>query len=163
MKIFLAILLLSISVCGLMIPEKEESENRSKRSLATLLDAWIGGMALTGLRISYFPERIYHDVFGDKSKDLKEEMESVTKEKNQIYNRLLGDLENLTEVHQNLQNEHESQLNELKMQYKMDFVHALSLLQKEPLLKKLCRTEKCIEYSLDFDEFLTIPKKQEEN
>ena len=42
-----------------------DAKVRSKRSLANLLDAWISGFAVTGLRIQYYPEKVFFEVVGD--------------------------------------------------------------------------------------------------
>jgi hypothetical protein len=39
---------------------------RRKRSLADILDGWIGGIRLTGLRIAYYPTQWWTNLFGDK-------------------------------------------------------------------------------------------------
>ena len=48
--------------------EKFKEKPRSKRSLASLLDAYIGGLRITGLRFQFFPEKIFFETFGDHEK-----------------------------------------------------------------------------------------------
>ena len=51
-------------------PECDEgvAHSRNKRSLVTFLDLWINTLALTGLRISYYPYQYIQSLFGDHPK-----------------------------------------------------------------------------------------------
>ena len=42
--------------------------SRNKRSLVNFLDLWINTLALTGLRISYYPYKYIQSLFGDHPK-----------------------------------------------------------------------------------------------
>ena len=124
----------------------EEHRPRSKRSLATLLDAWIGTIAVTGLRISYFPEEWYYDIFGDKKKEAREQLDKIIADEHEQHRTLVKTLNQMTIEYEDQKSNSKENLELLKNQYKEDFKDALEVVDKKKLLKVLCGDTYCKEY-----------------
>ena len=152
-----SLIIIGISgVFGSLINEIEESQEpfedlmkhrpRSKRSLATLLDAWIGTIAVTGIRFSYFPEEWYYDVFGDKKKDAREELDQIIADEHEQHRTLVKTLNKMSIDYADRRSSSMENLALLKNQYREDFKDALEVIDKKKLLQVLCGDTYCKEY-----------------
>lgn len=125
--------------------------NRSKRSLATLFDAWIGAMATTGLRISYFPEQIWHDIFGDKPKKEMERMKERIEEEQKRLIKLQEKFKKMAANHHEEKAYLNQSLDKLKVKYEEDVGDAMREVKNSRLMiRLLCGDDyNCAEYSID--------------
>ena len=124
-------------------PEKTNQKlSRKKRFVTEALDGWIGIIALTGWRTSFSPDLIFYDLFKDKSKEEKEELEKVIKEsRNQIRKKLQKQYENMQDEHIQLKNKNELNYKNLKTRHEKDLrigLLGLNKIYREKALKDVC-------------------------
>ena len=83
----------------------------------SLLDGWIGIIALTGWRTSFSPDLIFYDFFKDKSKEEKKELEKFIIESRNELRKLQKQYENMQDEHIQLKQENELNYKNLKSRH----------------------------------------------
>ena len=132
--------------------DKEHPKNnqvhrsRPKRSLATLLDTWIGAMAVTGLRFSYFPEEWYYDTFGDKNQEAKNELDETIADHDEQHRKLVQSFEELSNDYDDKKINGKRNVAMLKKQYEEDFKETLGVIDRTKMIEILCGDTFCKEY-----------------
>ncbi len=135
---------------------------RPKRSLATLLDVWIGGMALTGLRIAYFPEKIVHDIIGDGSKEAKNKVNQDIRDKDAEVRKAKAAHKRYVVQKEERKRAIERSIHKLMARYKAEIQEASKFLgNPEEILEQLCDSEECLKYSIPLHEHFKHDFEQE--
>lgn len=157
MKIILSVIIFfATGVSGSLINPEESSKDytkdnevhrsRPKRSLATLLDAWIGTIAVTGIRFSYFPEKWYYDAFGDKKQEAREELNRIIADEHEQHRILAESFNDISNEYDDRKANGRRSVAMLKNQYREDFKETLGVIDKTKMLEILCGDTYCKEY-----------------
>ena len=158
MKIMLSLIIFFATdgICSSLIDPEESSKeytkdnevhrSRPKRSLATLLDAWIGTIAVTGIRFSYFPEKWYYDAFGDKEQEAREELDRIIADEHEQHRILAKSFNDISNEYDDKKANGRRSVAMLKNQYKEDFKATLEVIDKTKMLEILCGDTYCKEY-----------------
>ena len=107
----------------------------------SLLDGWIGIIALTGWRTSFSPDLIFYDFFKDKSKEEKKELEKFIKESKNELRKLQKQYNDMQDEHIQLKNENELNYKNLKFRHEKDLrigLLGLKKIHRKKALKAEC-------------------------
>ena len=115
---------------------------RNKRfSAEQIVDGWIGGIALTGWRTAFHPDKIFYDFFPDKSKQEREDLEKLIKKKQIKLQELKNHYEKISEEHEKHKEKEEAKYNALKIRYEKDLrggFLGLNRKYRHAALKEIC-------------------------